>query len=469
MQGAAPNAQIITMKVFGKSGGAYDSDYMAAIEDAIVLGCNAVNLSLGTATAGFSFSPSYEGFLNKLVNSDTVVTISAGNQGAWTDQVTNGAGMLYSTDVSMASGGQPGTYRNSLTVASVDNAGYTGLYLKAGGQIIFYVETQYTNSPISTLPENLEYVLIDGTGTEEDFAAIAHVLPGKVAVCSRGTTSFFQKAELAVQYGAIATIIYNNQAGTINLDLTSYTTTQPCISITQAEGAILREKAKPVKDDDGNVLYYEGSLCNSHEVTVASYDAPYYTMSSFSSWGVPGNLTMKPEIVAPGGSIYSVNGLTEGGKAYETMSGTSMAAPQIAGLAALVIQYIEENQLCEKTGLSARTPAQSLLMSTAKPVLEEQTGYYYSIMKQGAGLADVTAAISADSYILMNEDATASYADGKVKAELLDDPQRTGDYSFSFTVNNLTDEERTYSLGSSFFTQETPILPKIVIPLRKWP
>ena len=454
-QGTAPNAQIITMKVFGKSGGADESDYMAAIEDAIVLGCDAVNLSLGTTTAGFSFNPSYEEFLNKLVSSDTVITMSAGNKGAWADEVTNGAGMLYSSDVSMATGGQPGTYRNSLTVASVDNVGYTGLYLKAGEQIIFYSETLYTNSPISTLAEDLEYILIDGVGTEEDFAAIAQVLPGKVAACSRGSTSFYQKAELAVQYGAIATIIYNNEEGTINLDLSSYTKTQPCVSITQTEGAILRENATPVLDSEGNVLYYEGSLFNSHEVTAEVYDEPYYTMSSFSSWGVPGNLTMKPEIVAPGGSIYSVDGLTEGGKSYETMSGTSMAAPQVAGLAALVIQYIEENQLCEKTGLSARTLAQSLLMSTAKPVLEEESGYYYSILKQGAGLADVTAALSADSYILMNEDATASYADGKVKAELLDDPQRTGDYSFSFTVNNLTDEERTYSLSSSFFTQDT--------------
>lgn len=37
MQGVAPDAQIITMKVFGKGGGAYVADYMAAIEDALVL------------------------------------------------------------------------------------------------------------------------------------------------------------------------------------------------------------------------------------------------------------------------------------------------------------------------------------------------------------------------------------------------------------------------------------------------
>ena len=53
-QGQAPDAQILAMKVFGKKGGAYDSDYMAAIEDAIVLGADSVNLSLGSSSAGFT-------------------------------------------------------------------------------------------------------------------------------------------------------------------------------------------------------------------------------------------------------------------------------------------------------------------------------------------------------------------------------------------------------------------------------
>ena len=50
---------------------------------------------------------------------------------------------------------------------------------------------------------------------------------GKIAVCSRGTTSFYQKAEAAVANGAIATIIYNNQPGSISMDLTDYTQTAP--------------------------------------------------------------------------------------------------------------------------------------------------------------------------------------------------------------------------------------------------
>ncbi len=62
VQGVAPDAQLLTMKVFGKNGGAYDSDYMAAIEDAILLGCDAVNLSLGSTSPGTPQMPSTRTF-----------------------------------------------------------------------------------------------------------------------------------------------------------------------------------------------------------------------------------------------------------------------------------------------------------------------------------------------------------------------------------------------------------------------
>ena len=53
-QGVAPDAQVFVMKVFGTNGGAKDSDYMAAIEDAILLGADSVNLSLGCGNPGTS-------------------------------------------------------------------------------------------------------------------------------------------------------------------------------------------------------------------------------------------------------------------------------------------------------------------------------------------------------------------------------------------------------------------------------
>ena len=175
-------------------------------------------------------------------------------------------------------------------------------------------------------------------------------------------------------------------------------------------------------------------------------------MSSFSSWGVPGSLEMKPEITAPGGNIYS---LKDGGT-YQNMSGTSMAAPQITGMAALVAQYIRENDLTEQTGLTARQLAQSLLMSTAEPMVEdygEGSDGYYPVLRQGAGLANVANAVTSGTYILMDEGANAGAADGKVKVELGDDPARTGKYSFGFTIHNLEDEAAYFDLSADFFTQ----------------
>lgn len=312
VKGVAPDAQIISMKVFGVNGGAYDSDYMAAIEDAIVLGCDSVNLSLGSGSAGFSFNATYQELLEGLQQTDTVVTISAGNSYGWDDFTDDG---LYVEDVRFATNGSPGSFSNSLAVASVESTSFNE----------------------------------DGTYTEPD----------------------------------------------------------------------------------------------------------YYTMSDFSSWGVPESLELKPEITAPGGNIYSVNGSVAGGKSYETMSGTSMAAPQMAGMVAVMAQYIRENDLTAETGLTVRQLAQSLLMSTALPLLNEDTDYYYSVLQQGSGMAKLDAAAGAKSYIQMGDDATAYAADGKVKAELGDDPDRSGVYSFRFTLTNFSDTQTGYRLHTDLFTQDT--------------
>ena len=56
--GMAPDAQIVVMKVFSRSGGAYLYDILNALEDAMILGCDVANLSLGSAalSAGFILS-----------------------------------------------------------------------------------------------------------------------------------------------------------------------------------------------------------------------------------------------------------------------------------------------------------------------------------------------------------------------------------------------------------------------------
>ena len=86
-------------------------------------------------------------------------------------------------------------------------------------------------------------------------------------------------------------------------------------------------------------------------------------------------------------------------------------------------------------------------MSTAHPVYDSY-GDYWPVFRVGAGLANVSGAINAKSYILMDEEATMfpdSARDGKVKAELGDDPEHTGEYSFKFTLNPLEEIDADYN------------------------
>ena len=469
MHGAAPDAQVLVMKVFGDEGGAYDSDYTAAIEDAIVLGADTINLSLGSTSPGPSKArtEAYQKIFDDLENASSVVTVSSGNAGYWAEKAEP-IGYLYSDGVSMQTDGQPGSYANSLTVASVDNDGFIGNYFLMGSDPIAMSETTgFSNEPISTIVGEHEFVFfseaatkyaVDETGNNL-LLAYSDAVKGKIVFVSRGQSSFYQKHDAAAAAGALACVVYNNQSGSINMDLSDSTAAIPCVSITQADGELVRTQAEPVYAEDGTtVLYYTGKIEVRGKEPVR-FNRDYKTISEFSSWGVPGDLTLKPEIAAPGGNIYSLNGLhnstsgMQGGhQDYELMSGTSMAAPQIAGIGALVKQYIESKGL-SRSDLTDRALAQSIMMSTAEPVVNNENNAYYPVIQQGAGMVNAAAATSADSYIKMQADATASWADGKVKAELGDDPARTGSYDFSFTVNNLDGRTHAYALSAEMFTQ----------------
>jgi len=441
--GIAPDAQLITMKVFGSNGGAYTDDYMAAIEDALLLKCDAINLSLGSASAGESADS--EAYINeifkKLQGCSTVVSISAGNSGAWADDSIYGGNMP--GDVNMDTVGSPGSYTNALTVASAVNSGYTGYGANFdGAHDVIYTDAQGAPS-IATLDTagngtEYDYILLDAYGTAEDLANVD--VTGKILLVSRGEISFAEKHSNASAAGAAGVMIYNNTAGTISMSLSGTTGTIPCASFTKADAEVIKSNAV---QQNG---VYIGKVKIFNEVKTYTDLPDGYSMSDFSSWGVPGSLELKPEITAPGGNIYS----TLDGGTYGQMSGTSMAAPSVSGMSALLAQYIKENNLAEKTGLSIRTLSQSLMMSTATP-LTEADGEEYSVRNQGAGLANVGKATTSPAYILVGE---KDGNDGKVKVELGDDPQKNGEYHFSFNVYNMDDKPHVYTTDSAILTED---------------
>ena len=473
--GMAPDAQILVMKVFGTNGGAYDSDYFAAIEDAVVLGADACNLSLGSGNPGFTYAESsYQAILNGLVGNATnghmVLSISAGNAGSF-DQYT--PHKLYAEDAYFHTGGSPGSYLHSMGVAAAQNTLTEGTPLKFNGsQQVFYTEdfedsdgNTYTNAAMTTVAGTWDYVYIDAKGEASDYSTVnsAVSLTNKIVIVNRGDLSFSEKGNNAKSYNPKALIIANNGEGTIHMNLADFTGTFPMVAILLRDAETI--KTNSTKGTTGGIDYYTGRV----EVTTTSVSAVAARedaeITDFSSWGVPGSLIMKPEITAPGGDIYSLNGTSSassdhntGTTSYVSYSGTSMAAPHITGLAAVLMQYLKEVTPDNEALLSAydlRAVANSLLMSTATPMINNNA--YLSLLQQGAGLVEVSKAIEAKSVIMMDEayltTATNAAADGKVKVELGDDPEKKGAYDYSFTIYNISDKTLTFELDTDLFTQ----------------
>lgn len=87
-----------------------------------------------------------------------------------------------------------------------------------------------------------------------------------------------------------------------------------------------------------------------------------------------------------------------------------------------------------------------ILMSTANPVVNPNTGYFYAPRQQGSGLIDLTAATSATAYLEVNGE--------RPKIELGDDPEKTGVYNLTFSIVNIGDADKVYSVDTTVFTEQ---------------
>lgn len=292
--GVAPDAQLLCAKVFGKNGGAYSDDYIAAIQDFLYLNVDVINLSLGSS-AGFSCSYDGTDFVNQVFDSlsstDVVVTVSAGN--AYSSAYSNSTGLDLNrtADVDISIAGSPGTYTNAFTVASAVNTGITSHYFSVGDQPYTYTDT--ATVPLYTLAgssaaRTLEYVFLGDPTQEGDTvkygaadaytSAVREAVRGKIVFVSRGVSSFADKQAAAADAGAVAMIVYNNVSGSINMALNE-DSTLPAVSITKDDGEKILGQS--VKDDATG--FYGGTIYIHSDVgTIENVGSG---MSDFSSWG----------------------------------------------------------------------------------------------------------------------------------------------------------------------------------------
>ncbi len=436
--GVAPDAQLYIMKVFGEEGGAYTEDFVAAIEDALLLDADVVNMSFGS-DAGFTSEMGQEEsqWINDVFasvrNTGTILSVAAGNSATSGDSNLWGSNSNLTSNPDNSTIGSPSTYSNALSVASVENLRVMGYGLVVHDKLYIYSEgTGGNHRPMATIAgKEYPYAVVPGFGTEADYAGLD--LTGKIALVSRGGgINFYDKCDRAAAAGAIGCIIYNNEPGVIGLDLTGGTSTIPCASITLAAG---NEIVSVLQSDPGAKMFISDKMGSA-----ANEEAG--RMSTFSSWGATPDLHLEPDITAPGGNIYS----TADDGQYEVMSGTSMAAPNFSGITALVQEYVRKNYPV-KTDSALHSLVNKLLMSTAVPLpFEGEKNLYYSPRSQGAGVANANNAIQTRATLQVDGIDVP-------KVELMDDPQKTGAYTYTFKVENFGTKNLKYALSTVVQTE----------------
>lgn len=132
VKGVAPEAQILGMKVFGNDplwGTTFDDVYLDAIEDAIVLGADALNMSLGSPAGFDDLNSILDQTITKAVNSGIVCALAAGNESHIYYGYKNRQGMSdelpFASDPDYGVLGTPSIYENTISVASINNSKVT--------------------------------------------------------------------------------------------------------------------------------------------------------------------------------------------------------------------------------------------------------------------------------------------------------------------------------------------------------
>ena len=433
--GMAPLASLLAIRVFGCNG----ATDMAAdgIEEAVALGADIVNLSLGSPY-GIRGGAEQEA-IDAATAAGVTVIVAAGNEGS-------GAFLV----------GSPSTEDGALSVAALDDrATYPAVslvYQRDGTQpttigndqdatllntnVYDFEGTTYDREVISLYQDAgaggdpTEYSLgcptigDDSQTYTPDWDTTRTDLTNKIVILRRGECTFNDKAEQMFGKGAAGVIILQRKNITEN-DMSAYPPFQ-------GVGVPLDEFPILMANGDMEALLadaldhgLEGGIGNFGEFLGGAINPNDGTLAEFSSGGPRwGDLALKPEVAAPGVDIVSAMSGSTSGAAW--MSGTSMATPVTSGVAALVKQAHPNWE---------PDVIKSAIIGSAGSV-----GDGVQLRSVGAGRIDAKQAVNAAVTIKAGPNATLSF--GWVKGDSLGTLTR----SLTFVLTNRTSKTTTSTL-----------------------
>ncbi|MET3195279.1 S8 family serine peptidase [Gottfriedia sp. OAE603] len=410
VMGVAPDSDLYVYRVLGPYGSGTNSAVIAGIDRSVADGMNVINLSLG-ATLNNPLEATSLAVDNAVLSGVTAV-VAAGNAGD----------KMYTL-------GSPGAAALALTVGASSVA--TKVTTFASNFVVNDINTESTlqlmtktwTDDFSSMSGKTFDIVNVGEGGVTDYTG--KYVQGKIAFVARGTYALIDKMKYAKQNGAVGVIIYNNNSseGQIPYYLGESNDNIPVFSMTNKDGLAVNDLFT-----NGTPTVMLGNIGES--------EIPGDDLASFSSRGPSGTLyDIKPEVTAPGVDVLStvpsyINNkvdFTDYSSAYQRMSGTSMASPHVAGIAALLLQAHPDY-----------TPAdvKSILMNTADPLRKK-----YSVFAVGAGRVDPFEAIYSRIELAVQD--TTPYFENNEKVII---NEQTGGLSYGFIPSDKNDISKTTNM-----------------------
>ncbi len=392
--GVAPEASLFIYRVFGCTG---STDVVTeAIDRAVADGADVISMSLGS-DFGTAKTPDAVAADNA-ARSGVVVVASSGNAGP-------GAYMT----------GTPASGTGVLSVAALDsNETFPGATIELNSGNIAALNAN--NGPLPA--SGKVHVLMSGGSISLGCNAsdYSSVVPGEIVVTQRGVCPRTDRAKLGAAAGASAVILVNNGAGLPPFEGPIPGVTIPFIGVDPTNAAAL-----VAANGTSATIVSAGLLSNP----------TFKRLADFSSWGPRfGDSALKPEISAPGVSVVAAGMGT--GSDVLVDSGTSMSAPHVAGVAALVIASHPNWRVNE---------VKAAMMSTSDASSAKILGY--EPLGAGSGVVQAQRATGTVAMALTRDRLDTLFF-GQVAAD--------GHYSAtkSFILENKSSASITYNVAGAF-------------------
>jgi subtilisin family serine protease len=374
VSGMAPAARVAAYKVCfddgnPDTGDCYNSSIVSAIEDAVVDGVDVINMSIsGSQTTVIdAVELAFEG----AAEAGVFVAVSAGNNGPDPSTVAHNSPWL-------------------TTVAASTHTNFENTVVLGNGTKIKGASITQDALPQTPLVESADVV-----ATGQDPAQAALCIPGtldpaqvagKIVLCDRGVNDRVEKSATVKAAGGVGMILGNVTEGSLDADFHSV----PTVHIDHTQTPTVKSYIDTA-GEAATAAFQLGDTTGGTPTVVPQ-------IAGFSSRGpalANESDLLKPDVTAPGVSVLAAVAPPSGqDRSYDLYSGTSMASPHIAGLAALMVGDRPK-----------WTPMQvkSAMMTTAKSLKNPNGKAIRDGFAQGAG--HVTPADMFDPGLFVTSDA----------------------------------------------------------------